>query len=253
MPAPISRTKLVALSLGALLLALPLQAAAQQRGVLFGMVVDDSDDSPVVGAQVVLVGTDITAKADDLGMFVIPDLPVGVHNLRVEKDGYSRVVDQVAIPAGGLTDLQVRLLPMAIALRELLVTSERVRKTGYSVAEVKTAGSADETAADLLAANVPGVRMAVNRGVAGTSAEISVRGTGSFTQRRSPAIYLDGILISEYVTPSDPRGVNALSVLAQIPASQVQRIYVLRGPSTSAQYSQADGVIVIETVRGQPR
>jgi hypothetical protein len=252
-PAPLARTLILALSLGALWLGPPAHAAAQSRGVLFGMVVDDSDDRPVVGAEVVLVGSDVKVRADDLGMFVLPDLPVGVHNLRIEKPGYSKVVDQVEIPEGGLADLEVRLVPLAIALRELFVTGQRVRKTGYSVIELTADRLTDKTAADLLAANVPGVRMSADRGVAGTSAEIGIRGTGTFGQRRAPAIYLDGILISEYVTPANPQGVSALSVLAQIPASQVERIFVLRGPSTSAQYSQADGVIVIETVRGHGR
>ena len=110
-----------------------------------------------------------------------------------------------------------------------------------------------EDLARKLAANVPGVRVAVNRGVAGTSADVAIRGTGSFQQRRGPAIYLDGILISEYVTAANPQGVSALSVLSQIPARDVERIFVLRGPSTSAQYSQADGIIVIETIRGRGR
>ena len=247
-----SRTVLT-LALMVLALAHPRPSAAQGRGVLFGMVVDHTDETPIVGAEIVLVGSDIKVKADPLGMFVLPDLPEGVHQVRVEKPGYSKVVDQVEIPPGGLTDLQVRLVPLAIALRELFVTGERVRKTGYSVTELATDRNENKTAADLLAENVPGVGMAVNRGIAGTSAEVTVRGPGSFGPRRPPAIYLDGILVSEYVTKGDPRGVNALSVLSQIPASEVQRIFVLRGASTSAQYGQADGVIVIETVRGRPR
>ena len=253
MPAPLLRTLLAAVALGALSLASPTASAAQARGVVFGMVVDESDGLPVAGAEIVVVGSDARAKADDLGMFVLPDLPAGTLQVRIEKPGYSKVTDQIEVPAGGLTDLEVRLLPMAIALRELLVTGERLRKTGYSVTELSADPDSDKTAADLLAVNVPGVRVAVNRGVAGTSGDVSIRGTGTFQPRMGPAIYLDGILISESVTRANPQGVSALSVLSQIPAREVERIFVLRGPSTSAQYPQADGVIVIETVRGRGR
>jgi TonB-dependent starch-binding outer membrane protein SusC len=253
MPAPLLRTVLAALALSVLPLASPAGAAAQARGVVFGMVVDDSDGMPVPGAEIAILGSDAKARADDLGMFVLPDLPAGPLQLRIEKPGYGKVTDQIEVPAGGLADLEVRLLPMAIALRELLVTGKRLRKAGYSVTELSAARDADETAADLLAANVPGVRVAVNRGVAGTSADVAIRGTGTFQPRMGPAIYLDGILISESVTRSNPQGVGALSVLSQIPAREVERIFVLRGPSTSAQYPQADGVIVIETVRGRGR
>ena len=251
MAVPTLRSLLLALLLGTLGLIAPAGTSAQTRGVVFGMVVDDMNDSPLSGAEIMVVGTGVKAKADDLGVFVLPDLPVGVLNVRVEKPGYSKVVEQIEVPASGLADLQVRLIPMAIALKELFVTAERVRRTGYSVTELRTDPTSDKTAADLLAGNVPGVRIAADRGVAGTRADVGIRGTGSFVNRTAPAIYLDGILISEYVTPANPRGVKALSVLSLIPANEVQRIFVLRGPSAGAQYPQADGAIIIETVRGR--
>jgi hypothetical protein len=253
MPAPSSRTIVLALPLLGLLLAPPTRGLAQSKGVLFGLVVDDANDAPLVGAEIEVVGTRVRAKADELGMFVLSDLPAGPQNIRVEKGGYSKVVDRVDIPAGGLTDLQVRLVPMAIALEELFVTGQRIRRTGYSVTELTTDNDSDKTAADLLAANVPGVRVAVNRGVAGTSADVAIRGRGTFIARATPVIYLDGIVISESVTPNNPQGVNALNVLSQIPAKEVERIYVLKGPSAGAQYPQADGAIIIETVRGRSR
>jgi hypothetical protein len=253
MPAPLLRTLVLALSLLGPFLATPISGTAQSRGVLFGLVVDDANDAPVVGAEIEVVGTKVRAKADELGMFVLSDLPAGPQNIRIEKDGYSKVVDRVEISAGGLTDLQVRLLPLAIALEELFVTGQRVRRTGYSVTELKTDSDSDKTAADLLAANVPGVRVAVNRGIAGSSADVAIRGRGTFTARGTPVIYLDGIVISEFVTPNNPGGVNALSVLSQIPAREVERIYVLKGPSAGVQYPQADGAIIIETIRGRGR
>jgi TonB-dependent starch-binding outer membrane protein SusC len=246
MPALHPRALFVSLLLGVLSLTVPSGASAQSRGVVFGMVVDEMTDVPIRGAEVEILGGKIRRKTDDLGMFVLPDLPVGQINLRVEKGGYSKVVEQVQISEGGLADLQVRLLPMAVALEQLLVTGQRVRRTGYSITELKADPTSDQTAADLLAANVPGVRIAVDRGVGGTRADVGIRGTASFIMRTTPAIYLDGILISEYLS-SGARGANALSVLGMIPASEVERIFVLRGPSAGAQYPQADGAIVIET------
>jgi outer membrane cobalamin receptor len=56
-----------------------------------------------------------------------------------------------------------------------------------------------------------------------------------------PAIYIDGIRAGE-------GGNNAMLSLEQIPAANVLRIRVLRGPSAAAAYADAaSGVILVET------
>lgn len=248
----LSRSTLLALLPGVLPVVWSAPLAGQERGLLFGIVVDDRSDAPIAGAKVRIVGGDAEAATDAHGMFVLAELPVGRVHLRAEKPGYSTVVEQVGVGTTALVDLEIRLVPTVVFLRELSVTAGRTRKgTAYSVTEVSTEGGTGASALDLLAAQVPGLRVAAGRGVLGQDATVGIRGVGTINGSGAPLIYLDGIRISDHVTNAVPSGVNALSVLAQIPAAEVRRIFVLRGAASAMYPDAADGVIVIETSRGR--
>lgn len=251
--APLVRTLPLALVLG---LASSLQAdalQAQARGSVVGIVLDDRNGRPVVGATVALVGSRLSAQANEAGEFMFPDVPAGILAVRIEHPGYGTIVEQIRIEPDGVADLQVALPPLAVVLRELLVQGRRsdTPQPGASITEVSPGRHSGFTAADLLAAHVPGLAMGVDRGLAGRGATINIRGVGSINQSDAPLIYLDGIQIADHVTPRTPNGVQALSVLAQIPAREVASIRVLRGPAAAALYpNAANGVIVIRTRSG---
>lgn len=236
--------------LGVLLLAVaaPLGAQTQSRGALFGYIVDDRDGSPVVGAEVRVVGTDTKAAADSSGSFLFPDLPAGPVQLRIQEPGYSTSVEQIDISADALEALEVRLIPVSVMLNELVVTAKRrADGQGSSVAEVRPNQGTDLTAADLLA-RVPNFRISPDRGSLGKPGVVSIRGSATIVGPRAPAIYLDGIRISEFTGAASGTGIAALTVLNQIPARDVVRIRVLRGASAEARYGDSsNGVIVIET------
>ncbi len=268
---PTGRNIRLAFLLGALFFGLSSPLGAQARGALFGCVVDDRDGSPVVGAEVAVLGTVTRAAADSSGsvgaevsqvggphrttvdssgVFVLTDLPLGPVQVRIEWSGYSTSVEQMDISADSLAALEVRLVPIAVMLDELLVTArQRVANNGSSVAEVRSGRASSFTAADLLA-RIPNLSMAADHGLLGKGAAVSIRGATSITQSDAPAIYLDGVRISDYTTPNAPGSPKALSILAQIPASDVVRIRVLRGPSAEARYGDSsNGVILIDTNR----
>ncbi len=228
--------------------------AGQDKGSMVGVVVDDLSGEAVVDAEVMVIDAEFRGRTDEDGLFIFPDLPVGAVTLRVQHPGYTTIVEQVEVLPDRLTNHDVRLPPMAAVLRELLVTGRRrAPGRGASVTDLRPEEGAGRTAADLLAASVPGLAMSLDRGLAGRGTEVNIRGTGSFTQSGIPLIYLDGMRIGDHVTADQLNGVNTLSVLRQIPASEVAGIRILRGPAAAAALypSGADGVIIIETVRGR--
>ncbi|MSR36425.1 MAG: hypothetical protein EXR95_07250 [Gemmatimonadetes bacterium] len=248
-PVSVLRT-LPAVFLASLSMGSPAALAAQDRGSLSGIVRDVLDGTPVRGAEVAILGTHLKAKTSASGAFDFSSAPVGLLNVRVELGGYISLVEQVALAAAEPGTMEVRLLPIAVVLQEFFVNGRRGSSTGYSITEVDVKLDAYRTAADVLAANFPGLQMNGNRGV-GTGTSVRIRGTGTLTQSAAPAIYLDGVPILDHVTPNTPNGVSALSVLSQISANEVASIRVLRGPSTAVQYPDAsNGVILIETLRG---
>ena len=113
------------LALCVLLIHVPAARASQQedpRGSLSGTVLDARTQEPLPGATVEVLGLRIGAKADEEGRFTVPQVPAGVHAVKVTMMGYGAQVltDQVVRP-GRVDPLTVRLTPAAIPLSGVTV------------------------------------------------------------------------------------------------------------------------------------
>lgn len=229
----------------------PASLDAQTRGSVVGSVVDEADDAPLEGATISVLSTDLSAVTDEQGEFILPHVPLGQATVKVEQPGYSSVVQTVDVSRADVTFLQVRLPRMEALLREILVRTGRRPASGGVEAEVRRRDDGrSNTAADLLADRVPGVDVTWGSGIVGQGAAIRIRGISSISLSNAPAVYLDGIRIDEG-GGATAAGKAALTALEQIPAEQVERIRVLRGPSAAARYAEsANGIILVETRRG---
>jgi uncharacterized protein YfaP (DUF2135 family) len=92
--------KKTAAALAALLLVAAVGAYAwlsRPAAVLAGKVVDAADGSPVAGAEIALVGSDRTLKADEDGTFRLDRLPAGDAEIRVTADLYDSKKTKVTV------------------------------------------------------------------------------------------------------------------------------------------------------------
>jgi hypothetical protein len=231
----------------------PFQAAvAQDGGRLEGIVVDQRTMAPVEGVAVSVSDQGSTQVTGADGNFSFPMVPVGVVQVRVQREGYSSTVQQVEVVPRGGTFLQLSITPITAILDELLVDVRSRRSPDEpDVVDPSDSGSGT-TAADLLSQRFPWVTIDRGTGAVGGGATVRIRGLSSVSAAREPAIFLDGVRLN----PSRPpdlglRTTPGLQILDEIPASQVQSIRILRGPSASVVYGEsADGVILIVTNRG---
>lgn len=241
---------------GVLVLSLPTRVAGQDSGTITGFAVDAVSYEPLIGARVEIVGQARSATADSVGRFTLQDLSAGELTLRVTHPGYGTVVESFTVTELEETLIQFPMLPLHMAIDELLVEVQRMEALSGGSAEARVTGdrSGAATAADLLAQRVPGLRVDQPTGAVGAGAAISIRGLATLQGSNAPAIFLDGMRIDDRETGlRGSREPQALHVLEMIPASEVRQIRVLRGPAASAFYGEsASGVIVIETVRGAP-
>ncbi len=215
---------------------------AQINGSLAGIVRDDLSSSVLEGATVSAAGTGVATVTDSLGQFRLPSLPEGRIDLRVTLSGYASVVESIDVSPTDVAFVRVRLPPLDAMLREVLVIGGVAQPpTGAAIAEVQPRSTASRSALDLLG-EVPGVVVSSTPGRLNGGVRIQIRGSSSLL-KNDPAIYLDGILISG--SRSGSAGTHALEL---IPAKQVERIQVLRGPSAAAPQAHASsGVILVET------
>ncbi|HYF45978.1 MAG TPA: TonB-dependent receptor, partial [Acidimicrobiales bacterium] len=99
--------------------------AVAQTGKLAGRVTDESGQ-PVIGANVLVVGTTIGAAADVDGNYAIIHVPPGTHSVRFSSIGYqTQVVEGVRVSTNQTTTLDVVLTEEVIGAEEVVVVAER--------------------------------------------------------------------------------------------------------------------------------
>ena len=100
-------------------------AALAQTGKLAGTVTDETGET-LIGATVVVVGTDLGAAADLSGDYAILRIPVGTYSVRVSSVGYqSKVIEGVLITSNQTTTLDVTLAEEVFEGDVVTVTAER--------------------------------------------------------------------------------------------------------------------------------
>ncbi|MEK6571357.1 MAG: TonB-dependent receptor, partial [Bacteroidota bacterium] len=117
---------------------------AGTTGILEGTVKDKSTGEPVVGANVLVLGTLHGASSGENGYFQITNLRAGVYDVRFSAIGYQPTIyRKVTIVPDLRTKLSVELAPAAVELKEVEVIAERpliqkdVTATMYTVTDIK--------------------------------------------------------------------------------------------------------------------
>ncbi|SKB35286.1 SusC/RagA family TonB-linked outer membrane protein [Daejeonella lutea] len=95
-----------------------------------------------------------------------------------------------------------------------------------------------------------GVQVIQSTGMAGSGAQIRIRGTGSITAGGEPLYVMDGIPIPNV---AGTYGANNVNPLASINTNDIESIEILKDASAAAIYGSrgANGVVLITTKRGQ--
>lgn len=104
----------------------PLLLFAGTTGKIAGKIVDKATNEPLVGANVVLMGTTLGASADVDGSYVILNIPPGAYSLRVTMIGYSpKTITGVRVIVDQTTTLNVTVDASSVQLSEVVVQAER--------------------------------------------------------------------------------------------------------------------------------
>ena len=227
---------------------------AQNRKIT-GTVVSAEDNEPVIGAAVVVRGTQIGIVTDVDGVFKL-EVPSSAKTLIISYLGMK--TQEVTIKDG----LKIILESDSQSLDEVVVTAmglNREKKSlGYAIQEVKSdeltkAGSASITSS--LSGKVAGVQVNQFGGSVGASSRISVRGNSSLSSDQQPLIVVDGVPIANDTQRSGDNAYNGVdygSGLNDINPEDIESISVLKGGSAALYGMRAgNGVILITTKSGK--
>ncbi len=100
---------------------------AQTTGKIAGTVFDAETGKPLIGANVIVVGTTLGAAVALDGSFYIINLPPGVYTVRVQMMGYAITkVEQVRVSVNRSTTLDFKLKTAVLEAEEVVVVAEKV-------------------------------------------------------------------------------------------------------------------------------
>lgn len=215
----------------------PVLESSAPPALLQGVVADEQTMTPISSATISVIGMDeLATSAASNGTFAVPDAPLGTLSIRAVAPGYASTVQQVEVREDRVVFVQFLLPTISAVVDGIIVDGRRLSDPIESGPEL--------TAADLLALRVPSTRR--NSGEVGkTDYGIGFRAPTSLTQGMNPVVLVDGIRVGD----AD----DALFVLSQIPASEVESMEILKGPSSASAFTSfaANGVISIHTRYGQ--
>ncbi len=215
-----------------------------------GTVVSTEDNQPLIGATVLIKGTNTGVATDIDGTFSI-EANVG-QTLVFTYTGFATQEYTLSTD----TNLEVALAPDNLILDEVVITGYGEQsRSSYTGAAVKApvdriSQAPRSTLVESLQGNVAGLQVNQGSGQPGAFQNVQIRGLGSINAGTNPLYVIDGIpVINENIgnesTTSTP--------LAGLNPQDIADIQVLKDASATAIYGSrgANGVIIITTKQGQ--
>jgi TonB-linked SusC/RagA family outer membrane protein len=239
-------------------------ALAAQTGRLTGTVVDSAQSQPIVGARVMVTGTQIGSLTGPDGRYTVGAIPVGSQSITIQRLGFAPVTRTVVITAGGVTTLNVTMLAQSVRLAEVVSVgygTQRARDIAGSVTNVTTEAleSAPISSIDqLIQGTAPGVQVTTASGEPGGALSIRIRGTASITGNSEPLYVIDGFPIENDIEGSSAGNggrdrTTPPNPLVTLNPSDIESISILKDASATSIYGArgANGVVIITTKQGK--
>ncbi len=107
-------------------------SAAQITGRIHGLVTDVETNTPVIGANIWIYGTQIGIASDSDGKFILDSIDPGIYEIRITHIGYTdQILTEVRVLPGEITPLNIRL-----NVAPIQTTDIRVHVTAKSDGEI---------------------------------------------------------------------------------------------------------------------
>jgi outer membrane receptor protein involved in Fe transport len=148
--------------------------ATAQYGKIAGRVVDRETGEPLIGANVLILGTTLGAATDINGRYVIHNVPPGLYDIRASYVGYQDMtIREVRVTAGLTQEVNFELVSTAIATEPITVVAERplIEKSATNVVRIIKAEEFDK-----LPVRGIGAYVAIQPGVVYQNGQFHIRG-----------------------------------------------------------------------------
>lgn len=199
-----------------------------------GTVISQEDNEPVIGASVLVVGTNTGTVTDANGQFSLT-VPAGKSTLRITYVGME------PIEVSARPNMRILLTSDQKALDEVIVVAYGTQKKASFTGAASTI-KADKieklqvsNLSNAFEGQVAGVQSFSSSGTPGSGSTILIRGIGSISGSQTPLIVVDGV-------PYE-------GSLNSIPTQDIENITILKDAAANSMYGArgANGVIMVTT------
>lgn len=204
---------------------------AGTTGKLAGKIIDADTKEPLMGANVILNGTNFGAAADMDGYYYINNIPPGTYTVTVSMVGYNKVtIEKVVIKIDLTTRLDVQLTSTAVSVGEVVITA-----TQPLIIKDLTASSAIVSSDDIKLMPVENIHQIINLQAGVIDGHFRGGRTGEV------AYLVDGISVTDAYN-------GGLGI--QVENNAIRQMEVISG-TFNAEYGQAmSGIVNIVTKDG---
>ncbi len=255
----VGRTVRTPLLAAALLIGTVQAPLGAQNGTVTGTVRSATNGQPIPGAQVAISELNLGILANNVGRYVLTNVPAGTHTVSVQYIGYSSMTAEVSVTAGAAAIQDFEMRSEAISLEGVVVTgtagAARRREIGNSVSQLNEdafQSAPVSNVADILQGRSLGTTVLTNGGQVGAGSTIKLRGNNSVSFSNSPLVYVDGVRIRERGLVHSVEANQQTNPFDDINPADIERIEVIKGAAATTLYGTeaAGGVIQIFTKRG---
>lgn len=235
-----------------LLIGMICAISLQAQTITIRGTVTSEEDEPIVGASLMVEGTNLGTVSDIDGNFVLSNVPVTAKYLRVNYVGMSP--QTVAIKE----HMNIVLKVNSELLDEVVVTalgiSRSERSLGYSATQVSGAEIEKAQTTNVMNAlqgKVAGLQVKSTSSDPGTFNDVTIRGYGSMSGSNQPLYVVDGVPMAANYVGTGAHNI-ALNGPSNIAPDDIASLTVLKGAAATALYGSraSNGVIIITTKSG---
>lgn len=214
-----------------------------QNGSVQGKILDKQNQEALIGAVITIEGTEIGAATDYEGAYLLENVVPGTYNLKISYLGYEeKLIKDVVVRGGEITTLDIMLGVQEGLLSEVTVVSFRTTNTETAVAmELKKSNSiASGISSQQIAKSLDRDAAQVVKRIPGITI------MGNFINIRGLNPRYNNVMLQSAVAPSLETDVKSFS-FDMIPTGQLDRIIVIKSPSSEVTSDFAGGLVKIYT------
>jgi len=244
-------------------------ASLAQALHISGRVYDAKTKEPLIGANILVKGTNLGVVSDSRGKFEIRLPHFTSATLVISYIGYKTVTKKIT---HSRYNLKIGLKPDILKTSEIVVSglaSSVKRENAANAVATVSAKELTEIPAQTLDADLygkfAGVTVSANSGAPGGGFYVNLRGVTTINAESQPLYVLDGVILDNTATQSGVNAVtkatgggstnyqdNPVNRIADLVPEDIKSIEVLKGPSAAAIYGAkaSNGVVIITTKQG---